>query len=70
MLAVGKLVVFIKKGNKDNNILFYDYSRNNMLLHTLKFNFEVNDIAWDPSGSVLFVTGNAGVVQLIDGRNP
>jgi len=33
-----------------------------MLLHTLKFNFEVNDIAWDPSGSVLFVTGNAGVV--------
>ena len=42
-------------GNKQNIITFFDY-RTNLILKSLKFDVEVNEIAYDPTGSVLMVT--------------
>lgn len=45
-------------GSKDDVLTFFDF-RNNQVLKSIKCDVEVNEIAWDPTGSVLMIT--AGV---------
>ena len=45
-------------GSKDDVLTFFDF-RNTQVLKSIKCDVEVNEIAWDPTGSVLMIT--AGV---------
>eukprot|EP01017_Pseudomicrothorax_dubius_P021452 TRINITY_DN23115_c0_g1_i2.p1 TRINITY_DN23115_c0_g1~~TRINITY_DN23115_c0_g1_i2.p1 ORF type:complete len:320 (+),score=66.52 TRINITY_DN23115_c0_g1_i2:31-990(+) len=60
----------IAVGNKENEISFYDF-RELRLLKSKKFTVEVNEMAWDTTGSLFFVTTGSemstGPIQVFDG---
>ena len=62
----------IAVGNVVEEISFYDY-RNWKLINTISFQskkWELNELAWDRSGTFLFIPNTSGNVYALDGSNP
>ncbi|KAI9336783.1 WD40-repeat-containing domain protein [Obelidium mucronatum] len=57
----------IAVGNKDDVISFIDPREpSNYVWHSLKRDFEINEIRWDYSGSLFYLTTGHGTVQILD----
>jgi THO complex subunit 3 len=53
----------IAVGDKDDNISLIE-TRKSKPLKNIKFAFEVNEMAWDPSGKLFFLTTGGGTVEV------
>ncbi|KRX08031.1 WD40-repeat-containing domain [Pseudocohnilembus persalinus] len=60
-------------GNKDNVIIFFDSETFKPVQEMKLEDSEINEFAWDPKGSVLFVAAcskNIGYIKVYNGKNP
>ena len=55
----------IAVGDKDDNISLIEM-RKCKILKNIKFGFEVNEMAWDPSGRVFLLTTGGGTVEVFN----
>ena len=53
----------IAVGNKEDLVMFFDVKSHKSKLEQ-QFKFEVNEISWDNSGELFFVTSGSGSVQV------
>ena len=53
----------IAVGDKDDNISFVEM-RNHKVIKTIKFPTEVNEMAWEATGRLLFLTTGSGTVEI------
>ncbi|CAN4102539.1 unnamed protein product [Withania somnifera] len=54
----------IAVGNRDDELTILDV-RKFKLIHKRKFNYEVNEIAWNMSGDIFFLTTGNGTVEVL-----
>ncbi|CAH2069784.1 unnamed protein product [Thlaspi arvense] len=52
-------------GNRDDELTILDVRKFNKHVHKQKFNYEVNEIAWNMSGDLFFLTTGQGNVEVL-----